>query len=158
MKKLFTSTLLALLLIFSFHNLSSAQDTGKNLGIGVIVGEPTGLSLKSWTGGNNAFDVGLAWSLGRYDAINIHADYLWHNYETFSEVEHGNIPLYYGIGGRIVLDDNNARIGARIPIGVNYLFADSPIGLFFEVAPIINIAPSTDFDLDGGLGARFYLN
>ncbi|MDZ7681303.1 MAG: hypothetical protein U5J63_06195 [Fodinibius sp.] len=42
-------------------------------------------------------------------------------------------------------------------MGVNYLFEDSPIGLFFEVAPIFNIVPSTDFDVDGGIGVRFYL-
>lgn len=157
MKKLLVVALLATFLTFSFSTLSQAQDTDKDLGIGFMVGEPTGLSLKSWTGGNNAFDLGLAWSLGRYDAINIHGDYLWHNYNVFDEVDEGTLPLYYGIGGRLILAENDAIIGARIPVGINYLFEDSPIGLFLEVAPIINLVPSTDFDVDGGLGVRFYL-
>jgi hypothetical protein len=156
MKKLLAVAFLATFLIFSLNTLSQAQDTSKDLGIGFMVGEPTGLSLKSWTGGNNAFDLGLAWSLGRYDAINIHGDYLWHNYNVFNEVDEGTLPLYYGIGGRLILAENDAIIGARIPVGVNYLFEDSPIGLFLEVAPIINLVPSTDFDVDGGLGVRFY--
>lgn len=156
MKKLLAIVFLATFLTFSFHTLSQAQDTSKDLGIGFMVGEPTGLSLKSWTGGNNAFDLGLAWSLGRYDAINIHGDYLWHNYNVFSEVDEGTLPLYYGIGGRLILAENDAIIGARVPVGINYLFEDSPIGLFLEVAPVINLVPSTDFDVDGGLGVRFY--
>lgn len=157
MKKFLTTVICILFLSLSFSSLSHAQDTGKDLGIGFMIGEPTGLSLKSWTGGNNAFDLGLAWSFGRYDAINIHADYLWHQYDLFEEVDKGTLPVYYGIGGRVVLAENDALIGARLPVGINYLFEDSPVGLFLEIAPIVNVAPSTDFDLDGSLGVRFYL-
>ncbi|WP_246043178.1 hypothetical protein [Fodinibius saliphilus] len=156
MKKLLTVTILSAFLVLSLNTISNAQDANKDLGVGFIIGEPTGLSLKSWTGGGNAIDAGLAWSFGRYDAINIHADYLWHNYETFNKVDSGSLPLYYGIGGRLVLGDSSF-IGARLPIGLNYLLEDSPVGFFFEVAPIINIAPATSFDVDGGLGVRFYL-
>lgn len=156
MKKLPTITLLVTFLTLSLNTLSYAQDASKDVGIGFIIGEPTGLSLKTWSGGGNAVDLGLAWSFGRYDAINMHADYLWHNYRLFSEVDTGTFPLYYGIGGRVVLGDDS-RLGARIPVGLNYLFEDAPIGLFFEVAPIFNVAPSTSFDVDGGIGVRFYL-
>lgn len=156
MKKLLTTILLALFLTLSINTISYAQDADKDLGIGFMVGEPTGLSLKSWTGNNNAIDIGFAWSFGRYDAINIHADYLWHHYNVFDNVESGSLPIYYGIGGRVVLAENDALIGARVPVGINYLFEDSPIGLFMEIAPIFNIAPSTDFDVDGALGVRFY--
>lgn len=156
MKKLLTTVLLTAFLTFSVNSLY-AQEHDKDVGIGFMVGEPTGLSLKSWSGGGNAVDVGLAWSLGRYDAINIHADYLWHNYEVFADADPGILPLYYGIGGRAIFDENDAVIGARVPVGMNYLFEESPIGLFIEVAPIFNVAPETDFDFDGALGVRFYL-
>lgn len=157
MKKTLTAIFLAALLSVSLNSVTNAQQqAGSGTGIGFMVGEPTGLSLKSWTGGNNAFDVGLAWSLGRYDAINIHADYLWHNFNLF-DVNTGTMPLYYGIGGRLILAENDAIIGARVPVGINYLFENDPIGLFLEVAPIFNLAPATDFDVDGALGVRFYL-
>ncbi|HLR33445.1 MAG TPA: hypothetical protein VK074_13230, partial [Fodinibius sp.] len=80
-----------------------------------------------------------------------------HNFDLFSEVQSGSLPFYYGIGGRVILADNDAVIGARIPVGLNYLFDNSPVGLFLEVAPIFNLAPETDFDVDGALGVRFYL-
>ena len=156
MKKLLTVFLVATFLSISFHSLSQAQTADKNIGVGFIAGEPTGLSLKSWTAGNNAFDLGLAWSLGRYDAINIHGDYLWHNYSLFSDVDSGSLPVYFGIGGRVVLADNTALLGARIPVGINYLFEDAPVGLFLEIAPVFNLAPVTDFDVDGGIGVRYY--
>lgn len=156
MKKLLTIIISVVFLTFASSSLY-AQDQDKDLGIGFMVGEPTGLSLKSWTGGNNAFDLGLAWSLGRYDAVNIHGDYLWHNYNVFQEVEEGTLPLYYGIGARLIFAEEDAVIGARVPVGINYLFDDAPIGLFLEVVPVLNLAPETDFDVDGGLGVRFYL-
>lgn len=157
MKKILISVFLAAIFSISLTTLTQAQQAGEGVGIGFMVGEPTGLSLKSWTGGNNAFDVGLAWSLGRYDAVNIHADYLWHNFELFNDIESGTLPFYYGIGGRLILADDDAVLGARVPVGLNYLFDDSPVGLFLEVAPIFNLAPETDFDVDGALGVRFYL-
>lgn len=157
MKKILSVTLLAVFITLSLNTISHAQDADKDLGIGFMVGEPTGLTAKSWTGNGNAIDVGVAWSFGRYDAITLQADYLWHNYNIFSEVDEGSLPLYYGIGGRLVLGENDSYIGARIPVGINYLFEDAPIGLFLEAAPILNVAPSTDFDIDGTLGVRFYL-
>jgi len=158
MKKLITVTILTIFLSISFGSLAQAQDTEKDLGIGFMVGEPTGISLKSWTSGNNAFDLGLSWSfVGPYEAINIHGDYLWHNYDAFSDVDSGTLPLYYGIGGRVIFAENDAVIGARVPVGLNYLFEDSPIGLFIEVAPVLDILPSTDFHVNGGVGVRFYL-
>lgn len=157
MKRLLSVTLLAVFVTLTSHTISQAQDMNKDLGVGFMIGEPTGLTAKAWSGGGNAIDVGLAWSFaGPNDGITIQGDYIWHNYNVFSEVDSGTLPLYYGIGGRLVLGDNDSHLGARVPVGINYLFEDSPIGLFLEVAPILNLAPETDFDIDGTLGARFY--
>ncbi|NIV12503.1 MAG: hypothetical protein GWN62_14865, partial [Aliifodinibius sp.] len=108
MKKILSVTLLAVFVTLSLNTISHAQDADKDLGIGFMVGEPTGLTAKSWTGSGNAIDVGVAWSFGRYDAITLQADYLWHNYNIFSEVDEGSLPLYYGIGGRLVLGENDS--------------------------------------------------
>lgn len=163
-KKLLLTSFFFLFLAFSI-NSAYAQKSENKVGVGLMVGEPTGLSFKAWTSDNTAFDAGLAWSFGRYDAVNIHADYLWHHFDVFGDdINKGQLPVYYGIGGRIIFADDypdqgdeNVVLGARVPVGINYLFEDSPVGLFLEVAPIVNIAPETDFDVDGSLGVRFYL-
>lgn len=157
MKKLFVVSLLSVFTLMAVNSTLQAQDHERKTGVGFIIGEPTGLSLKSWTSSTNAFDVGLAWSIGRHDAVSIHSDYLWHRFGVFEELEQGWLPVYYGIGGRIVLAEDDAVLGARIPLGINYLFEESPIGLFFEIAPVINLIPSTDFDVNGGVGVRVYL-
>lgn len=53
----------------------------RNVGVGLMLGEPTGVSVKSWFGRKSAFDIGAAWSLaGRNEALLMHADYLFHSW------------------------------------------------------------------------------
>lgn len=129
--------------------------------LGVILGEPTGLSAKHWMTTNTALDFGAAWSFGESGNFHLHCDYLYHNYEIF-KVEEGSLPLYFGIGGRVrfegddPLDKNRGtRVGIRIALGLEYLVAAYPMSIFFEVAPIVDIAPATEGSMNGGLGIRY---
>jgi len=132
---------------------AQARGEGGNFGLGVMLGEPTGISAKVWNSDKSAFGFGAAWSFGRYDAVHLHADYLRHSW--IQGVEKGDLAFYYGIGGRIVLADNPG-IGVRVPLGLNYIVPDAPIDIFVEAVPILDLAPSTDFDGNGALGIRFY--
>ncbi|MDG5816490.1 hypothetical protein QA601_15440 [Chitinispirillales bacterium ANBcel5] len=119
--------------------------------IGVILGQPTGLSGKYWAGERTAFDAGASWSFS--DAsFELYADILYHY--SFIDMDEGVIPLYVGAGAVTFLRDDFA-IGARFPFGLSYLFDDIPVSLFAEIAPIVEIIPETGFTLNGGVGARF---
>lgn len=144
-------------IILFFISITSlfAQNRNKNLGIGVILGEPTGLSLKVWTKKTQAFDAALAWSFGYRNSMQIHMDYLFHEFNSI-KVEKGSLPFYYGIGARILVDDV-AYIGVRIPVGLTYLFENSPVDIFLELVPVLNLNPATNFNLNGAIGARFYI-
>ncbi|MBN2185623.1 MAG: hypothetical protein JW746_09875 [Candidatus Krumholzibacteriota bacterium] len=120
--------------------------------LGVIIGEPTGLSYKGWTGRNTAFDVGVAWSFRREGNLHIHADYLIHNF-SFFDVDDERMPYYIGIGGRVKIE-NHSRVGVRFVIGTEYYLEDAPFGFFFEIAPILDLAPETELDMNGAIGAR----
>lgn len=153
--------LLSLLFLLSgllFLNNPKAQaqvnGNGGNLGIGAMLGEPTGISVKLWNNSRNAFDVGVAWSFGENDALHLHGDYLMHKW--FSDIDQGALAFYYGIGGRLVLSDPDAELGIRVPFGLNYIIPDSQIDLFVEAVPILNLAPDTDFDGNGAVGIRYY--
>jgi hypothetical protein len=126
----------------------------EGVGLGVILGEPTGVSFKTWLKKTHAIDAAAAWSFGREDALHLHADYLIHNYSllTFDKT---TIPLYYGIGGRLKFE-NNSRFGVRFPVGITVFIREAPIDLFLEVVPILNLAPDTDFDMNAAIGARYY--
>jgi hypothetical protein len=124
-------------------------------GVGIIAGEPSGFAFKWWSDGPTAIDAVVGWSLDDGD-FYAHSDYLWHR--EFEDVDiGGTVPLYFGVGGRLLLrDDDDSKVGVRIPVGVDFLFADGRFDVFVEIAPIFNFVPDTEFDLSGGVGARFY--
>jgi len=154
MKKIVTSALLlSFLLAFSISDTADAQDRYSNTELGIILGEPTGLSLKMWQSDNTAFDAGFAWSFGGSGSVHVHADYLRHNW---LDVNTGSLALYYGLGARVRIADN-PRFGVRIPIGLQFLIPDTRLSAFFEVAPLLDLAPETSFDVNGGLGLRIFI-
>lgn len=151
MKKLFS--LLFILITFSQINLNAQQ---KNFGLGIILGEPTGISGKLWTSGENAFDFAAAWSFKGDGHLLLQADYVWHIFRLIS-VPSGRLPFYVGVGGRVVFA-NDATIGVRVPLGLDYMFSNAPVDIFLELVPILDLAPSTDFDFGGGIGVRYWFN
>lgn len=163
--------MLAALLTFSIVALGTAHaGPKKGLGIGIIIGEPTGLSLKKWISNDRAIDGGIAWSFSENDSMHLHADYLIHRFDLFASPDvKGRLPLYYGLGARIKLkegndekgrekkkNDDDVLMGIRVPFGISYLLTDTPIDLFAEIVPVLNVFPATDFDFNVSFGARFY--
>ncbi|CAN5332755.1 hypothetical protein BH23BAC3_BH23BAC3_33600 [soil metagenome] len=147
------SVLSSMILTFSFISNAEAQDRYSNTELGIILGEPTGLSLKSWQSDRTAFGAGFAWSFGGRGSVHMHADYLRHNW---LETETGSLAMYYGLGARVLLADD-PRLGARIPVGLQFNIPDTRLAAFFEVAPLLDLIPSTTFDVNGGLGIRIFL-
>jgi hypothetical protein len=128
-----------------------------DVGLGVIAGEPTGVSLKVWGDSHHAFDGAAGWSIGEGGWLYVHGDYLWHRYELDPDEFSGTVPYYFGLGARLLLHEgDDSRLGARFPIGLDYLFDGGRFDVFVEVAPVLDLLPKTDFSLSGGVGARFY--
>jgi len=146
MKKL----VFVLFAMFISMNIIS-QDRG--LGLGVIIGEPTGLSAKLWTSNKTAVDAGAAWALINGGFIRFHADALVHSFAV--SVDKGQLPLYFGIGGKLVLS-SNLGVGIRIPFGAAYLFESAPIDIFIEVVPVLELLPATGFGFEGAIGVRYF--
>jgi hypothetical protein len=131
------------------------------LGAGVIIGEPTGLSLKQWIGQGRAVDLAAAWSFVDNAAFHVHMDYLFHAPRP-PQIEVPGLLFHFGLGGRIKLvseegdAESDNRLGVRFPLGLDYLFARSHMEMFFEVAPLLDLAPDTEFTVNGGFGFRYY--
>ena len=70
--------LLLVVAILVAASVAKGQEYG--FGAGIVLGEPTGISLKYWTKPTNAWDAGVAWGFGREGAFHLHADHLWHKY------------------------------------------------------------------------------
>jgi hypothetical protein len=146
-----------------------AQPQPKGFGFGLILGEPTGLTLKGSLGGNNSWDaaIGASW----FGRLRIHADYLW-SANVFNSRTAG---MYFGLGaalgfgrGRGILyrgkgnewyyyeDDNAVAIGVRGSAGLNFMPFSAPVEIFGELAPIIGLSPVTGLGWDAALGIRYY--
>jgi hypothetical protein len=149
---MFKKISITLFILFLYSGLSHAQQSG--FGLGLMVGEPTGVSVKYWMSPWSAIDGAFAWSLDKNGKIQVHADYLWHNYEIISVIK-GKLPIYYGIGGRLLFAKDNIA-GIRGVVGLDYLFASSPLDIFLELVPILDLAPKVDFDFNGAIGIRYY--
>ncbi len=135
---------------------ASAQDD-KTFGIGFIIGEPTGIDAKLFLNNERALEFAAAWSLSGDNDFRLQGDYLFHRYGLFDLKNQDEMPLYFGIGARGVLAENQDDVfGIRFPVGLAYMFANYPFDIFVAIVPILDVAPETDFDLEGAIGARFW--
>ena len=141
-------TILVLIVIAAATGLF-AQNSG--LGVGLILGEPTGLSAKMWTGQTTAFDAAAAWSFGDEGALHLHADMLFHNFGLINQ----SFPVYYGLGARVKLADD-PKIGLRVPVGIAYQIPNVPLDVFIELVPVLDLLPDVDFGFNSALGIRYY--
>ncbi len=135
---------------------AAAQDA-KRFGMGIIVGEPTGIDAKLFLTRKNALQFALAWSLSDENEMHLQGDYVWHNYDLIKMDGSDELPLYFGVGVRaVMIDDFDDVVGIRFPVGLDYIFANYPFDIFAEIVPILDVSPETDFDLEGAIGARFW--
>lgn len=150
MKKVFLISVL-FILVSGFFQFSFGQ--AKGFGAGIILGDPSGLSFKKWTTNRGAVDAGIGWSVYN-ESFHIHADYLVHFMHAI-DINQGQLPLYAGIGASLNAG-NPTSFGARIPLGINYIFGDVPLDLFAEIVPGLQLAPDTRFMLEAGVGIRYW--
>jgi hypothetical protein len=153
------ATLLGMVLL-----LSGAGARAGELGLGVMLAEPTGLSAKLWLDPATAIDAAAAWSFSGADRLQLHGDWLLHRYDVFPGIDpyYGRLPLYFGLGARVRFNDDRrghegeSVLGLRVPVGVSYLFARAPFDVFAEVVPILDLTPDTRLDVNAAIGGRFY--
>lgn len=130
----------------------------ERIGLGVVVGEPTGVSAKYWLDRDTAVAGAASWSLIG-NSVGVHGDYLYHFHDIIKTRDF-TIPLYVGAGGRVKSSFIGGGFpfaaGVRIPLGATYLFPRDPIDIFLEVVPGVELFPNTAPSIEGGIGIRFY--
>ncbi len=127
-----------------------------SFGLGIIIGEPTGLDMKWFLNDVNAIEGALAWSFSGDTDVHIQVDYLYHFYDWI-EVKKGLLPVFIGIGGRVAFrEDQDDKLGVRIPVGLSYEFDGGVVDVFGELVPVLDLVPDTDFEFEGAIGARFW--
>jgi hypothetical protein len=125
--------------------------------VGVVAGFPTGVTAKYWMNRTAAVQGAAAWNPGTR-GLNGTMDALYHT-ESFASDEEISLPLYAGLGARVVEYDDEGdsewAIGPRVPLGVEAILRDLPVAFFAEVAPAIEAGRGDpDLTADAAVGAR----
>ncbi len=161
--------ILILVGLFVHINHSFAQGPrGRDFGFGIILGDPTGGTIKNWFNNENALTASIGGSY--FGAPRIGADYLWH----FDAFNSAIVKMYAGPGVVIGIGEGKGYwhkhdedrfyfrgsgetgFAIRGIIGVNIIPRRTPIEIFFELGPLIGISPGFGTAFDVGLGIRFY--
>lgn len=148
-----------LVLIVNFLMGMSAYAEAKQVLIGAMVGDPTGISAKYEVDQNISIDGGLSYSLGARSGAQLHGDYLLTNRGVVVAGD-SDLDLFYGIGLRMITlnsgdDKGKLSFGPRVPVGLTHELKDKQIEFFGEIAAILDLTPSTAADIDLSVGARF---
>ena len=128
------------------------QNSRRKWGVGLILGEPTGVNAKYWRNNSHAYNFSLGAPLG--SGVGVFADYLIHS-RPFSEIPEA--PIYAGGGVFFQGGGDVFLTGVRGVFGIAYMF-DKPFDVFFEFSPKLGLLPELDFAMRASLGGRIYFD
>jgi hypothetical protein len=166
MRKLLLSVTI-LLLMTSADIFAQRIGTGDNFGFGIILGEPTGLTAKFYTGHGRAIVIDLGASY--FGSPRLSGDYIWH-FDAFNSdvtslyagpgvvIGFGESRgIWYSRNGKFyVRDSDGIGIGVRGVFGFNFIPRRTPLEFFLELGVLVGLAPDFGSAVDAALGMRFY--
>jgi hypothetical protein len=141
----------------------------KSVGLGISVGEPTGATVKFWTGDISAINA----SVGRsyFGAPRVQLDLLWSIDAFNSDI----MKLYAGPGLALGIGNgsngalysttyapfsargtNNLGWGVRGVLGLNFIPRATPLEIFAEGGLLVGFSQASGTGVDAALGLRFY--
>jgi hypothetical protein len=135
--------------------ISSAAFAQSQVGVGAMVGNPTGVNAKYWLSETQAVDGGVGFSVGKKTRFQIHSDYLFHSNGELIFQDNHPLDLYYGLGGRMEFDDD-IELGLRLPVGLANRMDNNTADIFAEVAPILDFIGRVGLEISIAVGARYY--
>jgi hypothetical protein len=134
--------------IFLLGGTSFGQTT--KYGLGLIVFDPTGMTVKAWLKRSGAIDGAVGWSAMAGHQLHIHADYLFFGARIASD-ENVDFSFYLGVGGKIIFQDHDSA-WFHVPLGIDFFTKKSPLNIFIEIVPSFNF---NELDLYGAIGIRY---
>ena len=148
-----------MLALFLSSALTGTPSSG--ISIGIVIGDPTGLSLKFWgIGQNSALQVNIGG--GGFVApadLAVSGSLFFHALLTRETPING----YLGVGAFAGINrgrrSDKAVFGILVPLGLEFILSDVPLDIFMEVSPFIGFPTKGEplADLTLGIGLRYIL-
>ena len=144
---------LALLLVVL--SSASARAESGSFGLGLILGQPTGVTGAYQLSDRTAIDaaIGLGWVDNRRFYLHVEFDYFLPTLISGGSAE---LSAYLGLGGFFYDLGDDPGFGARAPFGLSLDFTSVPLQLFLEASLLLLLTPDVDLDVRGALGFRYY--
>ncbi len=162
----------ALVVVFAaaFAAVPAAAATspmGRDFGLGLRLGAPTGIDLKFMTSADSGLIVGVGGLLFFDRSLSLHVDHVWHAHLTEDFTAYAGIGGWgavsadvkgppFGYRGPVYVAAVPVAAGVRVPLGLNYAFQSFPLELYGEIAPSAEVFPGIGFFSSASLGARLY--
>jgi hypothetical protein len=145
--------------VFSFGLIllarpAEAQRAGGDVGLGLQIGEPSGVTLQFYNPGSMSWDFLAAWDVDDFFFLNVHGLY----YRDIGQ--RNDVHLFYGPGAFIGIrdrgrdEDDDVVVGISGTIGIGIMVEQFQI--FASVTPRLSLIPGTDGDVGAGVGVRYY--
>lgn len=148
-------------------------EANKTFGLGLELGEPTGVTGKLFLSPSNALDFGLGEIYHHYyggDGLHLYVDYLWHP-TVLTSTPSFELPFYVGVGGRVWFFDYDCpggvchdaeAFGVRVPVGIAFDFNNVPLDIFIQATPTLDFFRHYNhdifLDIDFSVGIRFWFS
>ena len=133
---------------------SPARADSGEFGLGLIVGQPTGITGALGLSDRTMIDAALGFGWVRDRNFYLHVEFLYF-LPTLVSGSSVDLSAYLGAGG-FFADVGDSGFGARVPFGLSVDFTNVPLQIFGEVALLWLLVPDSDLDVRGAIGFRYY--
>ena len=131
-------------------------DGPEGLGLGLAVGDPTGLAIAHRPVQSFTMAGVFGWSL-QEAKMHAHCDFLYRVYKAQPSESAVTIDIAAGAGPTLnlgVSNDDDTGLGVRVVGVASINFNDKPFDLYLDVAPVIGLIPETALFFNSTLGFR----
>ena len=138
-------------------NPATGWADGGRLGLGLVIGQPTGASAQLRLDGPGLGSaLNIAVGLDVFDDFELygHVDYVV-VLGTLMRTRGYQLPLYLGVGAFAVAGAD-PEAGLRAPLGIQLELDAAPVHAFVEIAIELEIVDGPDVGLGGAIGARYF--
>jgi len=162
--------------------VAATRGGSRPFGLGLVLGEPTGLTAKLYLQQSFALQMGVGWvdDFNDDNGLHLNLDFLWHPVVLAREASF-TLPFYLGVGMRFLDHDyryyyargvyygyHDSRLGVRAPFGLLMDFTRVPLDLYLEVALVVDVLFFNEdyyepyrygrdrVNWNAGIGVRYY--
>jgi hypothetical protein len=135
-----------------------AMDESGSFGLGPMMDEPRDPSMRPRLSDVMDADGEAGRSFVDPDGIQVQRDVLFHKLDLLRRAKTRSSPVYFGVDPEVkFVKHQENQPGIPAPVGITYRSGQQRFAFFAELAPILQVAPTTSLNWGGGLGIRIYL-